>query len=331
MTKIPVWKMIYEAVSSIKCDTISMADIRKYIFNHYGAVNEGTINAQTLACCVNRQSRVSMPENQRPRIANDKYDFLYTVGRGTVTLYDPVKHGIWEIADDNGKLIVRQTDDSNLPVVSIGTSHVKHAVRITRRRPDIERPNHESVQRYIQKWNGLENYKAQENALNKLFWEHCPQNSKLDDVLLKVASLNAFYSTNIYNVYAVANHIVSLGIDERLRQGDESLVMDIATGHGVKYRNNGKEISFYSFATKYCSRHRPEIYPIYDSFVEELLVYLKKTDNFADFQREDLKNSSTLRRVLLALQSFYSLESFTLKEIDQYLWQYGKEKFPKKY
>jgi hypothetical protein len=272
-----------------------------------------------------------MPENQKPRIANDKYDFLYTVGRGTVALYDPIKHGIWEIADDNCKLIVRQTNGCNITAVPIVTTRVHRAVHIAPRRFDIESPNHDSVLRYIKKWNCLENYTAQEYALNKLFWEYCPHNNKLDDVLLKVASLNAFYSTNIYNVYAVAHHIVSLGIDERLRQGDESLVMDIATGHGIKYRNNGKEISFYSFATKYCSRHRPEIYPIYDSFVEELLVYLKKKDNFADFKREDLKNSSKYRRILLSLQIFYSLESFTLKEIDQYLWQYGKEKFPKKY
>lgn len=87
MTKTPKWKMVQEAVLSIGGEAISMAEIRKFIRERYGDVNEGTIRAQTIACTVNRQSRVGMPENQKPRIASGKYDFLYTVGRGLVTLY----------------------------------------------------------------------------------------------------------------------------------------------------------------------------------------------------------------------------------------------------
>lgn len=333
MSSIAVWRMIQEAVTAIGTDAISMADIRKYIFDHYGAVNEGTINAQALACCVNRQSRVSMPENQKPRIANGKYDFLYSVSRGVVTLYNPKKHGVWEIAEYDGKLVVRQANGNNnsYPTITPNTTRILRSVHRTGIRSDFERPDRDAVKRYIEKWNALENYKAQESALNKLFMQFSPENNNLDDVLLKVAALNAFYSTNIYNVFAVARHIVSLNIDERLKQGDESLVMDISAGHGVRNTKNGKELHFYSFATKYCSHHQPEVYPIYDNFVEELLVYLRDADNFADFRRKDLRNISVFKKTLLKLQAFYSLENFTLKEIDQYLWQYGKEKFPKKY
>ena len=333
MSNIAVWKMIQEAVTSIGTDAISMAEIRKYIFDHYGTVNEGTINAQALACCVNRQSRVSMPENNKPHIANDKYDFLYSVSRGVVTLYDPKKHGVWEIAEHEGKLVVRQTNESINTNPNIGsyTTRILRTVHRTRTLSDFEHPSRDAVECYIEKWNTLENYKAQESALSKLFKQFSPENNSLDDVLLKVAALNAFYSTNIYNVFAVARHIVSLNIDDRLKRGDESLVMDIASGHGVRNTRNGKELRFYSFATKYCSHHQPEVYPIYDSFVEELLVYLRDVDNFANFHREDLRNISVFKKTLLKLQAFYSLENFTLKEIDQYLWQYGKEKFPKKY
>ena len=331
MPKIAVWEMIQEAVIAIGGDAISQADIRKYIFDHYGSVNESTISAQTCACCVNRQSRVGMPENHKRRIANDRYDFLYYNGRDSVTYYDPKKHGVWEIAEHDGKLVVRRTDTGNIPstpaipIISLPT----HTARQMRKQPDIESPNHDAVQSYINAWTSLESYSAQEKALNKLFWEFCPENKKLDDVLLKAATLNAFYATNVYFVFNLAKHIVSLDIDERLKQGDESLVMDIASGHGVKHRKSGKELCFYSFATKYCSHHRPEVYPIYDSYVEELLVYLRDTDHFADFRREDLRNIIAFKKVLLKLKEFYSLKSFSLKEIDQYLWQYGKEKFPK--
>jgi hypothetical protein len=330
---IAVWRMVKEAVTATGDVVISMSDIKKYIFDHFGDVHAGTISDQTMACCVNRQSRVGMPENHKPRIANGNYDFLFYLSRDHYTLYDPGEHGQWEIADCDGKLVVRRTDKSETAFIS-KSSDILQPVRANRRtvvRSDIESPSGEAVKHYISQWNTLEAYKAQEFALNKLFCEFCPKNNNLDEVLLKVAALNAFYSTNIYNVFSVAQHIVSLGIDEQLKRGDESLVSSIATGHGVKHSKNGKEIKFYSFATKYCSHHRPEIYPIYDSFVEELLVYLRNVDEFAAFRREDLYDYSSFRRIILALQSFYSLESYSMKEIDQYLWQYGKEKFPKKY
>ena len=125
----------------------------------------------------------------------------------------------------------------------------------------------------------------------------------------------------------MAKHILSLDIDNRLYKGDISLVSDIASGHGVKGSRNGKEKFFYSFATKYCSHHQPELFPIFDSYVEKLLIHLRDKDQFTDFCQNDLRNSSKYRDIILALCDFYSIDDFTLKEIDRYLWQYGKEKF----
>src|SRR5699024_6064357 len=98
-----------------------------------------------------------------------------------------------------------------------------------------------------------------------------PQNSLVQDVLLKVSVINSLYSTNIYAVHEISYHIQKLNIDCRLISGDLSLVEDIATGHGKGRR-------FFSFATKYCNWHRPDIYPIYDSFVEKTLIAVR--DNF---------------------------------------------------
>ena len=336
MYEVPVWQMVKEAVISNGSSVVSNAEILKYIADHYGAVNQGTINAQITVCCVNRQSRINFPENHKPRIANSQYDFLYSVDRGLVTLYDPDRHGKWEITPQNGKLVVARFDGNSelsAPLNSdIQPRTITHSiVQNGRVRPDIKSPNKEIVKHYLEKWDTLENYTAQESALNKLFRDLCPQNISLDDVLLKVATLNTFYSTNIYNVFAVARHIVHLNIDERLRQGDDSLVTDIASGHGVVNKKGGKEIQFFSFATKYCSHHRPQVYPIYDSFVEDFLVYLSKVDDFTYFRREDLRDITVFKQTLMKLREFYGLEEFTLKQIDQYLWQYGKEKFPKPY
>ena len=107
----------------------------------------------------------------------------------------------------------------------------------------------------------LGNYVLQESSLRKLFNKTYPENIEMDDVLIRVCSLNDFYSTNIFSPFTVAKHIVELNIDERLYIEDLKLVNEIAT---VKMNEN-KEINFYSFATKYCSHHKPMIYPIFDS------------------------------------------------------------------
>ena len=193
-------------------------------------------------------------------------------------------------------------------------------------RCDIPTPSPEEVENYLEKWRRMENYSLQENALNKLFSIVYPTNTNLDDVLVKTAVLNEFYSTSIFNVFPVAKHIVSLDIDARLQCGDVSLVEDIAT-----VEISGKAKRFYSFATKYCSHHKPNDFPIYDSYVEKILQYYSKVDCFAEFGAEALKEFPLFKNILLDFRAFYGLESYGLKEIDQFLWQVGKEKFPKKY
>ena len=146
-------------------------------------------------------------------------------------------------------------------------------------------PNEKEVEYYLERWETLENYVAQESSLRKLFTKTYPNNTEMDEVLIKVCSLNDFYSTNIYSPFSVAKNIIKLNIDLRLKHNDVLLVNDIA-----KVNVNGKrEFNFYSFATKYCSHHKPEEFPIFDSYVERLLMLLKKQDGFYDFCKSDLK------------------------------------------
>ncbi len=331
MYKIPVWKMILEAVDAHKMETITNGDIHKFILTKYGDVNIATINAQIGACCVNRQSRVYMPMNEKPRIATGPYDFLFCVERGVFTKYDSKKHGIWEIATISGNLIVKRTDGEKQRPQSTSNLEQKrnHQKRVIRQ--DIKRPTADIIKEYLDTWETLDKYKKQEDALNKLFRDLCPENQCLDDILLKVAVLNTFYSTNVFNIARLAEHIQTLEVDERLRQGDITLVTDISKGHGIKNTSNGKEICFYSFATKYCSHHQPDIFPIFDNYVGDLLVYYSNLDGFANFTRGQLRDITIFHKALLSMQMYYSLEAFSLKEIDRFLWQYGKECFPKKF
>ena len=331
MNVIPVWQMVFEAVAARSNEVIEISEIRRYIKSKYGDVHEGTINCQIIVCCVNRQSRINFFENLKPRIANGQYDFLYYVGRGKVRRYDPDIHGHWEIARADGKLKVRPLNETaDFSVASyVVPTYVKAPRSVSRKatRTDIPRPSPEEVTNYLRKWDTLENYTAQESALNKLFWEFAPLNISLDDILLKVVTLNTFYSTNIKSVYTVARHIFDLRIDERMKSGDETLVDDIShvTMPGGKVRHE------FSFATKYCSHHYADAYPIYDSYVEKLLFHFRDADGFAEFQDSELRIFPIFKQTIIQFREFYSLETFTLKEIDQYLWQFGKEKFPNNY
>ncbi len=191
---------------------------------------------------------------------------------------------------------------------------------------NLPMPTRQEVEKYLRKWDTLENYVLQENSLDKLFFYTYPNNIDINDILIKCSSLNDFYSTNIFSIFSVAKHILDLNIDEKLQKGDSSVVNEIA-----KVKINDKEKNFYSFATKYCSHHFPKEFPIYDSFVEKVLLYYKKLDNFMDFTKYDLKDYKLFKNILLQFKKFYDIDEYSLKDIDRFLWQLGKEYFPKKY
>ena len=142
---------------------------------------------------------------------------------------------------------------------------------------------------------------------------------------MKTSCLNDFYSTNIFAIHHLAKHILGIkDLDKRLKSGDIELVRELG-----EVTIGGKEKYFYSFATKYCSHHNPIAFPIYDSYVEQVLLYFNKVDKFSAFKRKDLKNYRKFKEILLDFQRYYKLERFDLKELDRYLWLLGKEIFPK--
>lgn len=181
------------------------------------------------------------------------------------------------------------------------------------------KPSVKDAQWFIGNWQKLPSYTDQERALDKLFMELCPKNNRIEDVLIKCSALNDFYSTNIFGIHTLAEHILSLNIDERLHQVDYSLIGDIA-----KVEVNGKEHCFYSFATKYCSHHLPEKYAIYDNYVEKVLLSMNKKEPFSNFKREDLKDYETYMSVIRGFSQHFGLTQFSIKQLDQYLWQLGK-------
>ena len=110
-----IWQMIKEAIENLN-GKATYSELKEWILNNYNNVNENSLNASIIVCTVNHPSRIHYPENKKPRIANSKYDFLYSIGRGSVIKYDTEEHGIWEIKENEyGNLEVGQIlSDENL-------------------------------------------------------------------------------------------------------------------------------------------------------------------------------------------------------------------------
>ncbi len=194
----------------------------------------------------------------------------------------------------------------------------------------LHTPTNNLIESYIKKFNNDERYYPADQAITNLF-NAFPNNIELEDILLKISVLNDLYSTNILGTFAMAKHIKKLQIDDALRKGDPYVVNRIAIGHNIRVSKTNKELNFYSFATKYCNWHNLENYAIYDSFVEKILLAYKRADKFTNFTKLDLKEFPIFKRVIQDFIGFYGLNGHNLKEIDKFLWMYGKEVFPAKY
>lgn len=186
----------------------------------------------------------------------------------------------------------------------------------------IKRPCASFVEDAKKVWAANERFVVQEKSIRLLFDSLCPKHTNVAEVLVKVSVLNSFYHTNIYDTHAVAKHISSLAPGNRISAGDLAVVNDLA-----RVRLGRKEWNFYSFASKYCSQHNPDDFPIFDSFVEKMLLHFRRMDRFAIFQKRDLREYPKFVDVIEQFRKFYGLEDFSLREVDRYLWFAGKQAF----
>ena len=177
-------------------------------------------------------------------------------------------------------------------------------------------------------WEKLDNgkYKEQEKAIKIAF-----NNSSHEDiaqVLIKIAILNDFYNTNIFYTFEMAKHIMEIhnkiNIKKALEDGNVDLVGQIAN---IKIENKEgklKKYYFYSFASKYCSHHNEEKFPIYDNLVSKVLLAFKKLNSKFSFIESDLRDYKKFKAVLEDFKTYYNL-SYSFKELDRCLWQIGKK------
>jgi len=149
-----------------------------------------------------------------------------------------------------------------------------------------------------------------------------PENSVLSDVLIKTCLINDLYGTNVYGTYSMARHIYELNIDDDLTGCSKvrlSLVSKIAH---CKFKENIRVC--YSFATKYCNWHDPISFPIYDGIVDNVLWAYRKQGCLSRYKANDVQDYTFFKGVIDQLISCFNLSEFNYKQIDKFLWMYGR-------
>lgn len=182
-----------------------------------------------------------------------------------------------------------------------------------------ELPTPQLVDRFYSQFDQDERYALGDRAILKLV-QAMPHNDVIEDVLLKVCAINQLYSTQIYATVVMARHICTLKIDPLLAKHDTGIVDKIAKAPIGKDGRN-----CYSFATKYCSWHDQMNYPIYDRFVEISLIAYRDHFKFHNFQPGELRKYGTFKAIVELFRTHFGLSQYSLKQLDKFLWLYGKE------
>ena len=112
-----LYHMINEAVDTISAanpdEPISYSQIYDWVAEKYGPKNRSSISCHIISESVNAPSRVHY-RHKKPRIIDQptQQDNLFSIGPGKVVKYDPDKHGIWSIRqdDESDKLFVERVD-----------------------------------------------------------------------------------------------------------------------------------------------------------------------------------------------------------------------------
>ncbi len=196
--------------------------------------------------------------------------------------------------------------------------------------------------------------KLKEEALHLLFSETFPVGSSKEATLIKVTCLNEYYSTRLNSnlprsaasvaggrrltadILTMAEHVFNLestrSLGNLIQDGNPEaveLIREIPEKDGIKFRDA------YSFATKYCSWHNPEQYPIVDGYSKAMVYYLSRylTDELANFEKikqGDLLTYGAFCQLYLNLKEWInntiaheSHDTYGTKDIDKVFWYYA--------
>jgi hypothetical protein len=181
----------------------------------------------------------------------------------------------------------------------------------------IERPTPHLVEKSCLEFDAQD---AGYDAAVQLVFKQWPLSTVRAEILVKVVVLNRLYSTNIYNVSTAVDRILELDFDRRSKEGDLSLVNELAQ---MKFSDRTRNCL--SFASKYCAWHNQDVFPIFDTFIENQLYAQQAREPFCDFSMKLIRDYAKFCEALERFRAKYGLTAFSLRQLDKYLWMEGSK------
>ena len=206
----------------------------------------------------------------------------------------------------------------------------------------IEIPSKQNIDKYIEIFD--KEQKRSENAVNAAF--SSLDNSLVENIMVKVIVLNSRYSTRLSN-----NEPTREKIEEKIASNGSMMPNVVKVSEVISgFESDGrfdycKDItdvaklikdflnSFdkpyskpYSFITKYCSFRLPDIdIPIVDNYVRALLIVINEKDGFykGKISNTLLGDYDEFLKVINTFSEEYA-KGYSAKDVDKYIWQYGK-------
>ncbi len=208
----------------------------------------------------------------------------------------------------------------------------------------IEDPR-EAFKKYNELFDEYGDNNARERLLNKVFIDNkieCENDEDVYDyIYLKVTLLNSFYGTLIKTnkLKDVAQRIYDNKLKLSELMNSESYDDRADAVNLIWEEKEDDDVgNIYSFATKYCSWHYPDKFPIVDSYVLGFLYRLncqgykdKNNYTFCDkFTQGELKDYKRFIEIYNKFREYIFGEinkKISYKEIDKFIWMYVVSRF----
>jgi len=310
-----VREMLREAVEALGSPTTNTA-VQNWIAEHYPATNQASVRAHCIMCCVNQPSRVHYPQTQRPRVADDpRYDFLFRPERGKLEWYDPERHGVWTIEqDDEGKFAI-SCDDGDLiyPGARQRSAEVSgfHPKPLPRAAIPILSAQIDTAHRL---YDQVPLWSATERAFERL--KQSFSGFDLETCMLKSAAINDLYSTNVFAIWRMAEHLRKV-----MAAPPEDPCELVAAIASLPDREGQVKRRHWSFASKICHFFvDSDTYPIYDRYCRDMITYHLGRGGCVSDQQNPYRAFSKNRERLQQLSGL----SVSLRDMDRYLWLAGQ-------
>ena len=171
---------------------------------------------------------------------------------------------------------------------------------------------------------GFETCKPGDELLKELFKKICEIDSPTEKQIQEaVIVLDSLYNTNLQNVMTTSRNLSDRlsEIKPKIKQNDY-LVIDTITEINRQGENKSYNNKIFSFATKFCSFINPA-YRIFDRFSSNLL-YMFLSIKGDDIELKKLGNYGYFIQKYNDFIQKYKLEDFVDRDIDIFLWMYGK-------